>query len=222
MSTDIPDIDGLDLDALTDERTNGHGESGGEAGDELAVDGDDVRDKRIKEILSRKQEAVDMRQKARLAMSNRGTSHGAAASAYRAVLESFITAVQPLLHEGDGPHYWSEKQYATMHLSPPGHRDTGGIRDKWVLPDGTTLPYRPDGQQIEIVGLKALFDYSDPIERAIEVDVERGCYGTVQETHVTKEQFGFGILDDMLVDLNNHIADVGIGIGTESDDRWSV
>lgn len=206
----------LDLDAITN---NGRGLK---ANDELDVDGDDVRDRRLKEVLKRKQEAVETRKDARMAVTLGSASHGEAESAYRAVLEAFITAIQPLLHKGDGPHYWSEKEYGTLTLSPPGHAEQRGLRDRWVLPDGTKIKYRPDPVNIEIVGLKALFDLGDPIKMNQEIEVDRGHYGQCPETHTTVGQVTFGILDEMLIDLNNHIASLGIGIGTDDDDSIHV
>jgi hypothetical protein len=217
------DIDGLDLDGLADTRTNGHGTTGDDDEPQLAIDEDSVRDKRIKEILSRKQEAVETRKDARMAMTIGNATRSEAESAYRAVIEAFITAIQPLLHEGDGPHYWSEKEYGQLVLSPPGHASPDSSpHDNWILPDGTRIHHRPDTVEIEIVGLRDLFEIGDPIKATQEVHVERGHYGKEPETHVTTGQVPFGILDDMLIDLNNHIADVGIGIGTESQDTWTV
>jgi hypothetical protein len=211
--------DGLDLDGLLEADTN----DTNAAASELAVDEESVRDKRLKEILSRKQAATDMREQARLAITQRKASKAEAASAYRATIESYITAVQPLLHQGDGPHYWSEKEYGTFRLSPPGSPPQHTTHSqRWELPDGTTIDYRPDPIKRSVIGIETLFTADDPIQATTEIKHQRGRFGTTSETYTTVGQIPWGILDDMLIDLNNHVANQGIGIGTDDDDRWTV
>lgn len=211
--------DGLDLDALLD-ATDTDADAGG---GELAVDEDSVQDKRLKEILKRKQAATDMREQARMAITQRNVSEAEAASAYRATIESYVTAVQPLLHQGDGPHYWEEKEYGTVRLPPPGSapRHTSHYQ-RWELPDGTTIGYRPEPIERGVVGMRTLFTAGDPIRATTEIEHERGRFGSTTETYTTVGQITWDILDAILIDLNNHVADQGIGIGTDDDDRWQV
>jgi hypothetical protein len=209
--------DGHDLDALLEATDADAG------GGELDVDEESVQEKRLKEILRRKQAATDMREQARLATTQGNVSEADAGSAYRATIESYVTAVQPLLHQGDGPHYWEEKDYGTFQLSPPGNAPrhmTHGQR--WELPDGTTIGYRPEPIERGVVGMRTLFTAGDPIRATTEIEHQRGCLGTITETYTTVGQITWDILDAILIDLNNHVADQGIGIGTDDDDRWQV
>ena len=189
----------------------------------LDVDEESVRDKRLKEILKRKEAVVDMREKARIATNERKANGAQAAGAFRAVLESYITTVQSFFHNGKGPHYWSQKEYGTVTLSPPGRsvkRTT--FNSQWQLPNGTKINHRPDMVQADIVGLKTLFDAADPLQVSVEVTYENGRFGTVTDTFTTEGQIPWGILDDMFIDVNNHVANCGIDIGTDTDDRWEI
>lgn len=192
---------------------------------ELDLDDESVRDKRVQEILARKQECIDMRKDARMAVTLENAPKHKAESGYRATLEAYVAAIQPLLHQGDGPDYWRTKNYGTLILSPPGRpADSIHQREKWELPDGETLPFKPDATEVEITGLKSLFDLGDPIRATVDVRVSQTGLnrGRATEPYPTQGQLTFGMLDDMLIDVNNHVAACGIGIGTDDDDRWQI
>ena len=186
----------------------------------LDVDAESVGDKRLKQILDQKQQTAETRQKAKLAPTMNKASTKQAASGFRAALESYVSAVQPTLDDGRGPHYWSGKRYGVITATPPGQ--PLDLHNSWRLPDGSTIENRPTPQHMPVVGLKSLFEIGDPVAIPFEIERRHELQGKITETHTVTTQIDWGILNEMFIDLNNHIAERGIEIDTTENTTFEI
>lgn len=185
----------------------------------LAVDDEAIQEYRLKQIFDKRDAAIETRRKAKLAPKRGGRSRDAV-SAYRGAIESYVSAVQTTLNEGNGAHYWRHKQYGHVIVTPPGRQIQR--HNIWRLPDGKTTNRRPEPKEIEVVGLRSLFELGDPIRLPFEVTRRDELCGRVTDTYTATEQIDWGILDTMLIDLNNHLDELGLSIQTEQNTTWTV
>jgi hypothetical protein len=192
MSADTADTSGLDLDA----------------------DDESVEEKRLKEMFARKSDCIDTRDDAKLAATQNPNAEREALSAYRSAIESYVSAIQPLLNQGSGPTLWSQKEYGTVWFEPPGQSARG---DGWQLPNGDTVPSKPDPKPRKVIGLQTLFNADDPLQElfSIEYDVKHQHKQSV--SFMAASQISWGILDSMLIDLNNLLHESGLTINEATD-----
>jgi hypothetical protein len=191
-------------------QTNGHS-----TGLDLDANDESVEEQRLKEIFQRKREATNTRDEARRAVARNTAAEREGLSAYRSAIEAYISAIQPLLNQGGGPHLWQRKEYGTITFQPPGE----STRNGWQLPDGQTTPTKPDPKVRQIVGLQTLFAVGDPLQEAFEITTGGRHQHTQTHTVTASQQLGWGILDSMLIDLNNILHSAGLSINEATDNE---
>jgi hypothetical protein len=121
---------------------------------------------------------------------------------YRSALESFIREVEPLLKQTeDGQELWSERAFGAAPIAPEHKK-----------PRDTTQP-----RQINLVGLKSLFELECPAMFEIEIVEKspRRKAGEKVKPVTVSWDVPFWALDEMFAAVNTHLSDLGFGIALD-------
>jgi hypothetical protein len=182
---------------------------------------------RLQQIYQARQELRQMRQEA---AKHRKEFPAKAVMFYRTAVESYLMELDTLFTQNDtGRELWSRKQYGTVTIAPPGSYEPAprtarawrveGIGDD--NNDGLTIESKPAPKAVELTGLKSLFETDSPIRVKFELEtaeeltgqtVSVGAYGHVPWTS----------LNQMVMDANSYVSDLGIGLDIDETDEWMI
>lgn len=184
---------------------------------------------RLQQIYDARRELREMRRQAsqyrHSGVSNDGKMR--AVQYYRSAVESYLLEVDTLLRQHDpGPKLWSEKHYGTVRINPPGDfQEKRGYYQAANLKRNGNLPLKvttvPDAKEVDIVGLKWLFEAQSPIEAAFEYDVHSHTYGETY-TAGAKACVSWTTLNQMVSDVNSFLGDLGIGLDIDETQEWDI
>lgn len=178
-----------------------------------AVDVDEiVRQERVRAIFDARRECRDKRSKAKAQTYQGRTNVGRAL--YRDAVEGYVREVQTFLTQTEkGETLWNDFHFGTIDVTP-SVEEVPGNTDKKRLDDGTIIAKAPDGREIPVRGLNALFELSPPFTARFEVVTEsvgRGRRETSKKLNVERE-IPIRILDQMFAAINQYLADIGFDI----------
>lgn len=196
--------------------------------DTLAVDGQEVEDvdehidaRRVKDLFDARRQVREDRRAAKSEHHTNNTSLSECLAGYRQSVETYLMESQSLLQQTpEGRHYWSQDSYGTLTLSVqtrgggprsdpevrvPRREEPGG---EWV----TATDGVPDAVEIELTGLRSLLMLDDPVTRTFEITTRNGRHELETRVVPVREQPGWQTLDDMILTVNNYLAQLGVDL----------
>lgn len=195
-----------------------------------AVDTEDmVRRERLGSIFEARRECRSVRRKSQNVVASESKATYVANSHYRHALETYIREVESLLSQTDeGQEYWNSTKYGEMSLSPAVENSSarrGGNRRKLSKTEHY-LKGAPPTKEIDLVGLKCLFELPSPIVFEADCHVESKAFGGGREvvTVQVEGQIDFHILDQMYATVNGYLSKIGLDveIGKAEDGGWDT
>jgi hypothetical protein len=182
---------------------------------------------RLQQIYQARQELRQMRQEA---AQHRKQHPAKAVMFYRTAVESYLMELDTLFDQNDtGRELWNRKQYGTVTIAPPGSYEPApqtarawrveGIGDD--SNEAYTVESKPTPKAVELTGLKSLFKTDSPIRVKFELEttekltaqtVSVGAHGYVPWTS----------LNQMVMDANSYVSDLGIGLDIDETDEWMI
>jgi len=183
---------------------------------------------RLQHIFDARRQLREIRREASTVRSRSGASGTfQAIQYYRSGVESYLLEVDTLLRQHPpGPYLWSEKQYGTLTINPPGKFTER--RGTYVAENITTkpnVPLRvrslPEPKTIDIVGLKWLFERESPARAVFEFEVENGSVGATH-TDTAQACVSWTTLNEMVSDVNHFLGELGIGLDVDDTEEWKI
>jgi hypothetical protein len=178
-----------------------------------AVDVDEiVRQERVRSIFESRRQTREARNAGKEAkaegVAKRGRAH------YRNALEGYVREVEPLCSQtAAGRRLWSKHNFGTIDITPTVE-EVPGDTDAQRLRDGTLIRSAPDGREIQIRGLKALFNLSPPFTAQFAVNVQTDGWDSQKEVKQLQvdRDFPFAVLDGMFSAVNGYLAEIGFDV----------
>jgi len=183
---------------------------------------------RLQQIYQARQELRQMRQEA---AQHRKQHPAKAVMFYRTAVESYLMELDTLFTQNDdGRELWNRKQYGTVTIAPPGSYEPAPcVARAWRVEgigdnnnDALTIESKPTPKTVELTGLKSLFETDSPIRAKFQLEttdeltgkqtVSVGAYGHVPWTS----------LNQMVMDTNSYVSDLGIGLDIDETDEWTI
>jgi hypothetical protein len=186
---------------------------------------------RLQQIYQARQELRQMRQEA---AQHRKQHPAKAVMFYRTAVESYLMELDTLFTQNDdGRELWNRKQYGTVTIAPPGSYEPAphtarawrvegiGDHNNNNNNNALTIESKPTPKAVELTGLKSLFKTDSPIRVKFELEttekltaqtVSVGAHGYVPWTS----------LNQMVMDANSYVSDLGIGLDIDETDEWTI
>lgn len=194
---------------------------------------------RLKQIYQARR---DVRESRREASQYRHGNHShrtkvQAVQYYRTAVEGYLLEVDTLLTQHDpGPRLWHDKYYGTVTIQPPGRweekRTYYRSKNKELKPN---VPLKvdslPEPKEVDIIGLKWLFNAESPVTRDFEFEVRNPHYKPGPHAdgglRPTKTMTGSALiawtqLNEMVTDINEFLAELGIGLSLDENNEWTI
>jgi len=187
--------------------------------------------RRLKSVFDIRHEIRDTRKEIKFEAHKSSYRHQAV-SAYRALVESYLLEIEPLLRRyGNGEVYLNQYDFGQLTLEPqtreisknsffdvelffPNQRGGNGNDSAWErVPEDNV----PEPVTYEFIGLRSLFDAPDTFVLHDDVQLQ-GVTGTDVLTYVQKAQIPMNSLDLMVRSLNDFISDIGFELEPEHED----
>jgi hypothetical protein len=156
-----------------------------------------------------------------------------AITAYRALVESYLFEIEPLLRRyGDGEYYLTEYDFGHLTLAPETRAASGNaiLTVELYFPNldtphnGNTDPWKevrekyvPEPITYDFTGLQSLFSSPDSLILHDEVK-ENDSFKAETYTYVQKSQIPMSMLDEMVRVMNEFISDIGFELEPEKED----
>jgi hypothetical protein len=197
---------------------------------EIADPDDYTTSQRLKQIYRAREDLRKMRRKAskvRHRPDTRVRNKMRAVQYYRTGVESYLLEVDTLLRQFEpGPELWHNRDYGTVTIEPPGQfEQRRGYYVAQNMERGNNQPLKvtsiPDPKELEVTGLKWLFNFESPVTAVFEYDVQSHIYGKT----VTKRAnavISWTQLNSMVTDVNSFLGELGIGLDTDNNDEWTI
>jgi hypothetical protein len=190
--------------------------------------------RRLKSVFDIRKDIHQTRKKIRFA-SHKPNERYQAVCAYRALAESYLLEIEPLLRRyGDGDYYLNKSNFGSVTLQPET-RDTstnrlGGVelffpnapisnykdRSSWIRVNADSIP---EPVTYEFTGLATLFDVPDTLMLTGQVRQAGSYYRQKEHTYVQKSQIPMSALDDMVRTMNEFLSDIGFELEPETEDN---
>jgi hypothetical protein len=146
---------------------------------------------------------------------------------YRSGVESYLLEVDTLLRQHDpGPYLWEKQQYGTITIQPPGkfERKRGYYQAK-DLQMGPNKPLKveslPDPKEIDVVGLKWLFEKDTPITVSFDYPVHSNTLGSTH-TKTANACISWTTLNRMVSSVNSFLGELGIGLDVDDTEEYKI
>ena len=183
---------------------------------------------RLQQIYQARQELRQMR---REAAQHRKQQPGRAVMYYRTAVESYLMELDTLFTQNDdGRELWNRKQYGTVTIAPPGsYEPAPRVAGAWRVEgigdnnnDALTIESKPNPKTVELTGLKSLFETDSPIRTKFELETTNELTGK-QTVSVGAHGFvPWTSLNQMVMDANEFVSDLGIGLDIDETDEWTI
>jgi hypothetical protein len=195
-----------------------------------AVDAEDmIRRERYRAIFEARRECRDIRRKTQNLVSSDKEATYIANSHYRHAIETYIREVESLLSQTEeGRRYWSDYDFGTMTVRPAVETSSTGDGQsrKKLVRTGSYLRRSPPEREVELVGLKCLFETSSPLTFEADCYVDGHAFGEGLdvETVNVETQIDFHTLDEMYAVVNGYLSKIGLDveIGKAEDGEWDT
>jgi hypothetical protein len=167
---------------------------------------------RLKQIYQARQELREIR---REAATHRQDMPKKALAYYRTGVESYFMELDTLFQRNDeGRKLWEEKYFGTVTLGPPPLPEL-----KYHQMD---LRSQPEPIEYHICGLETLFEVGVSITEEFEIESEHELKDTQTETVTLSQPISWQILNKMVSEANQYVADLGIGLEIDETDEWEI
>ena len=189
--------------------------------------------RRLKSVFDIRRDIHQTRKEIRFASHKRNERYQAVC-AYRALAESYLLEIEPLLRRyGDGNHYLNQSNFGSITLKAEtrntSHSHMAGVelyfpnapienykdRSRWIPVDSNTIP---EPKTFDFQGLSALFDTPDTLRLVGQPSKPQGRISK-QYTYVQKSQIPMSTLDDMVRTMNEFLSDIGFELEPETEDN---
>ena len=153
-----------------------------------------------------------------------------AISAYRALVESYLLEIEPLLKRyGDGEYYFTQYNFGHFTLAPETRAISGNaiLQVELYFPNRHTQDndgweqvneeYVPDSTTYDFTGLRSLFEAPDTLILHEHVK-EDDTYRAETYTYIKKSQIPMPTLDEMVRLMNESISDIDFELEPEEED----
>lgn len=190
--------------------------------------------RRLKSVFDIRKDIHQTRKKIRYA-SHKASERYQAVCAYRALAESYLLEIEPLLRRyGDGDYYLNQSNFGAVTLEPetrntPTNR-LGGV--ELFFPNAPIDNYKDNSPWIRVrsdsvpepvsynfTGLNALFEVPDTLILADQVRQAANRSRAKEYTYVQKSQIPMSTLDDMVRSMNEFLSDIGFELEPETEDN---
>jgi hypothetical protein len=178
-----------------------------------------INQRRLKTLFDLRQEIYELRKKVNFASHE---NEYAALSAYRSGVASYFMEIESLMRKYDhSKELVEDHQFGVITLQVP-HRTAKSGRGKpgieVHLPKAndrrsdpwTRVAELPDPVVIEVKGLESVIEYLDPLTYTFTVEKYRNTRSNDEYQREVKQQIPFEILDSMVREMNNFLADIGL------------
>lgn len=184
---------------------------------------------RLQQIFEARRQLREIRREASAHRHNVGkkTEKMRAVQYYRSGVESYLLEVDTLLREHDpGPYLWNKKDYGAVTIPPPGQFEhkLGYYQAKKIeLKENVPLKVEslPNPKEIDVVGLKWLFESDSPIKRTFHFPVENNST-TGTYSHVGYGCIRWTTLNQMVSDVNSFLGELGIGLDVDDTEEYKI
>ena len=189
--------------------------------------------RRLKSVFDIRKDIHQTRKKIRYASHKRNERYQAVC-AYRALAESYLLEIEPLLRRyGDGDYYLNQTDFGFVTLEPETRESQayryGGVElyfpnapignykdsSSWIRVNPDSVP---ESVTYEFTGLNALFDVPDTLMLADQVKQAASSRRAKEYTYVQKSQIPMSALDDMVRTMNEFLSDIGFELDPETED----
>jgi hypothetical protein len=190
--------------------------------------------RRLKSVFDIRKDIHQTRKKIRFA-SHKPNERYQAVCAYRALAESYLLEIEPLLRRyGDGDYYLNQSNFGSVTIEPETRNTStnriGGLelffpnapidnykdRSSWIRVNADSVP---EPVTYEFTGLSALFDVPDTLMLADQVKQAASSHRAKEYTYVQKSQIPMSALDDMVRTMNEFLSDIGFELEPETEDN---
>lgn len=79
----------------------------------------------------------------------------------------------------------------------------------------------PEPKEVPVIGLKWLFEHETPVRRTFEFKV-KSSVSNERITKTAKAYIAWNQLNKMVTDVNGFLAELGIGLDTDTTDEWEI
>lgn len=184
--------------------------------EEIQIDDPDdfSTSQRLKHIYEARRELRDMRG---LAAQHRHQMPRKALSYYRTAVESYLMELDTLFQQNEeGRELWNRKHFGTVTIHPPDVPEKRGAYYR------VNSQSNPEPKEIEIRGLKMLFETDSPIERTFEFTTQDELEGKKTQTVTRAAYINWTTLNAMVSQTNAFVSDLGIGLDIDNTDEWKI
>jgi hypothetical protein len=178
-----------------------------------------INQRRLQTLFDLRQDIYELRKKVNFASHE---NEYAALSAYRSGVASYFMEIESLMQKYDhSKELVEDHQFGVVTIQVP-HRTSnigrGGSGVEVHLPDAgsldsgawTEVAELPNPVVIEVRGLESVIEYPDPLTHTFTVEKGRHTRSNDKYQREVKQQIPFEILDSMVREMNNFLADIGL------------
>lgn len=190
--------------------------------------------RRLKSVFDIRRDIHQTRKEIRFASHKRNERYQAVC-AYRALAESYLLEIEPLLRRyGDGDYYLNQSNFGSVTIQPETRNTStnrlGGVElffpnapidnhknnSSWIRVNPDSVP---ESATYDLTGLTALFDVPDTLMLADQVRQSGDWNRSKEYTYVQKSQIPMSALDDMVRTMNEFLSDIGFELEPETEDN---
>lgn len=169
---------------------------------------------RLKQIYQARRELRSMRQEA---AAHRHNHPDNALSYYRTAIESYLMELDTLFERNEeGRRLWNQEHFGTVTITPPELPEQSGSYHS------INKRSQPSPVQLEIRGLKTLFETESPISYTFEIKKDHELMGQKTERVTRSTYIDWTILNRMVSSTNSFMSDLGLGLDIDETDEWKI
>lgn len=178
-----------------------------------------INQRRLQTLFDLRQDIYELRRKFNLASHE---DEYTAVSAYRSGVSSYFMEIESLMQKYDhSKELVQDHRFGVVTIQVP-HRTSstgrGGSGVEVHLPDAGSfdsgawvqVAELPDPVAIEVKGLESVIEYPDPLTYTFTVEKSQHTRSNGKYQREVKQQIPFEILDSMVREMNNFLADIGL------------
>lgn len=181
-----------------------------------------INERRLKQIFDIREDLHDKRRKIR---SVDPTKKRQALQIYRSIVSSYIMEAEPLLAKYGGKGLLYERDFGTITISPRTYEKQIGassttttvVNDPEASQGFRKITEEPEPIKIALKGSASVFQLDNPITYTFTLEEMRGNRLAGEFEHTVTTQISFQILDRMVRETNQHLAQIGFELEPEQE-----
>lgn len=182
---------------------------------------------RLQQIYQARQDLRQMRQEA---AQHRESHPAKAVMYYRTAVESYLMELDTLFAQNDrGRELWNRKNFGSVTIAPPGNyqpapNSVRSVRVSGIGEGNETLKVesKPAPKTVELTGMKSLFELESPIRRTFELTTTDELIGDKTVSVGARAYVSWTSLNEMVMEANSYVSDLGIGLDIDETDEWTI